>query len=300
MSHPDYLGNNEFISDLNGDPYQYFWYSAFGEAVVSDHSLNGTYDSPWRFNGKEFDPETGNYYYGARYYDPMVSQWLSVDALAMHPTQVDKSPYAFTWNNPINLVDPDGNCPSCKTDEDWRIYQAQLDSYDLPLSAFGVDEGGNRIAYVDGKVIDIVRHNNRFDAFFAITPVDALLPNLVGSFTRIINSRNSLRKWLWGDDVAKAANKASDASGGTVLKRGDTNAGDPRVVVQKGDRTFDITESRVKEYVKNPRNPNAQYGDQVDFRKSGVPDGSERIIGAGKGHKRTPTASELDILFENQ
>lgn len=38
---------------------------------------------------------------------------MSVDALADHPNQVDKSPYAYAWNNPISLTDPDGNCPNC-------------------------------------------------------------------------------------------------------------------------------------------------------------------------------------------
>jgi len=27
--------------------------------------------------------------------------------------QIDKSPYAYSWNNPTNLTDPDGNCPWC-------------------------------------------------------------------------------------------------------------------------------------------------------------------------------------------
>lgn len=36
-----------------------------------------------------------------------------MDALADHPNQVDKSPYVYTWNNPVNLTDPDGNCPRC-------------------------------------------------------------------------------------------------------------------------------------------------------------------------------------------
>ncbi len=39
--------------------------------------------------------------------------WLSVDPLADHPNQVDKSPYAAFWNNPIVLTDPDGRCPDC-------------------------------------------------------------------------------------------------------------------------------------------------------------------------------------------
>ncbi|WP_243389507.1 RHS repeat-associated core domain-containing protein [Flavobacterium branchiophilum] len=34
---------------------------------------NNYYNSPYKFNGKELDDETGFYYYGARYYDPRVS-----------------------------------------------------------------------------------------------------------------------------------------------------------------------------------------------------------------------------------
>ncbi len=33
----------------------------------------------YRFTGKELDPETGLYYYGARYYDPVLSRWISAD-----------------------------------------------------------------------------------------------------------------------------------------------------------------------------------------------------------------------------
>lgn len=49
---------------------------------------------------------TGNYYYGARYYDPTISVWLSVDPLANQYPNL--SPYVFVANNPLNLVDPDG------------------------------------------------------------------------------------------------------------------------------------------------------------------------------------------------
>jgi|GEM_PF-4230189 len=51
-------------------------------------------------------PDNGNYYYGARYYDPKVSVWLSVDQRAhWYP---GTSPYAYVLNNPINLIDPTG------------------------------------------------------------------------------------------------------------------------------------------------------------------------------------------------
>ena len=38
--------------------------------------------TPYLFNGKELDKETGLYYYGARYYDPRISMFLGVDPLA--------------------------------------------------------------------------------------------------------------------------------------------------------------------------------------------------------------------------
>ncbi len=64
------------------------------------------YSSPYKFNGKELDAETGLYYYGARYYDPRISIWLSVDPLAEEFPSVN--PYVYCLNNPINMIDPDG------------------------------------------------------------------------------------------------------------------------------------------------------------------------------------------------
>ena len=107
--HPDYVGSNELITDITGEPYQYFFYTPFGETILQEDAFTATYDNPWRFNGKEIDPETGNYYYGARYYNPTWSVWLSVDAMASKGLNI--TPYAFSHNNPIMLVDPDGNWP---------------------------------------------------------------------------------------------------------------------------------------------------------------------------------------------
>ncbi|NAW50254.1 hypothetical protein GNY06_02245, partial [Elizabethkingia argentiflava] len=60
-------------------------------------------------NAKELDDETGYYYYGARYYNPRVSLWLNVDPLA--EKMPSWSPYAYAFNNPVRLVDPDGREP---------------------------------------------------------------------------------------------------------------------------------------------------------------------------------------------
>ena len=56
--------------------------------------------------GKEFDEETGLYYYGARYMDPVASMWYGVDPLAEE--YEDVSNYLFCHANPITLIDPTG------------------------------------------------------------------------------------------------------------------------------------------------------------------------------------------------
>ena len=57
-------------------------------------------------NAKEFDEETGMYYYGARFYDPRLSVWASTYPLC--EADLSSSPYVFCGNNPIVRIDSDG------------------------------------------------------------------------------------------------------------------------------------------------------------------------------------------------
>ena len=74
---------------------------------IQDFYINTTLKRPQSFTGKERDSETGFSYFGARYYDSdILTGWLSVDPLAdKYPSL---SPYAYCANNPVKLVDPDG------------------------------------------------------------------------------------------------------------------------------------------------------------------------------------------------
>ena len=103
--HPDYVSNVDLVTDVNGEAYELFLYNAWGESLHhwTSNSSNG-WSSPYRFNSKELDPETGMHYYGARYHHPKLSVWMSVDPLA-HETF---EPYQYTSNNPISCIDPDG------------------------------------------------------------------------------------------------------------------------------------------------------------------------------------------------
>ncbi|WP_290088232.1 RHS repeat domain-containing protein, partial [Muribaculum intestinale] len=75
--HPDNLGSSSFITNLDGEVVQHIEYVPFGEVFIEER--NNVWNTPYLFNAKEFDEETGMYYYGARYYDPRISLWMSTD-----------------------------------------------------------------------------------------------------------------------------------------------------------------------------------------------------------------------------
>jgi RHS repeat-associated protein len=109
-------------------------YTPYGELWIDWRSNDAPEDgTPYRFMGKELDPETGLYYYGARYLDPKTSRWISGDpALGEYipvapvndeakkrngnlPGQggvfnyVNLHVYHYAGNNPVKYTDPDGN-----------------------------------------------------------------------------------------------------------------------------------------------------------------------------------------------
>ena len=100
----DHLGSTSYITDDHANITQYDAYLPYGELLVDEHSSSE--DLPYKFNGKQFDEETGLYYYGARYLNPMASIWYGVDPLAEKYSMM--SGYVYTFANPIKLIDPDG------------------------------------------------------------------------------------------------------------------------------------------------------------------------------------------------
>ena len=58
------------------------------------------------FTGREFDPESGFYYYRGRYYDPQTGRFLTKDPIGL--AGGDTNLYRYVGNNPINFTDPTG------------------------------------------------------------------------------------------------------------------------------------------------------------------------------------------------
>ena len=80
-------------------------------------------DTEQHFTGKERDTESGNDYFGARYYASAMGRWMSPDWSAKaEPVPYAKldnpqslNLYAYVGNNPLTRVDADGHCPECVT-----------------------------------------------------------------------------------------------------------------------------------------------------------------------------------------
>jgi RHS repeat-associated protein len=128
--HGDHLGSAQVVTDYRGEVYEHIEYTPYGELWV-EHAPN-VEATPFRFTGKERDSETGLYYYGARYLNPQTGMWLSTDpAMGEYIPQapmndearrynqnlpgmggvfntVNLHTYHYAGNNPVNLVDPDG------------------------------------------------------------------------------------------------------------------------------------------------------------------------------------------------
>lgn len=90
-------------------------YYPFGAKMARhDNEIFGRQHN-YGFGGKEEQNELGLKWldFHARNYNPDIGRWMNIDNLSDHPNQIDKSPYAYAWNDPIYYNDPDGNCPEC-------------------------------------------------------------------------------------------------------------------------------------------------------------------------------------------
>ncbi|MEN8136347.1 MAG: RHS repeat-associated core domain-containing protein, partial [Thermodesulfobacteriota bacterium] len=114
--HTDHLSSSNVITDRKGEVYEHLLYFPYGETWVDD--ARSKTNLPYKFTGKELDPETGLYYFGARYYDPQISVWVSMDPILgdyldgkpnggiYRSINVNLNRYAAL--NPIKYFDPDG------------------------------------------------------------------------------------------------------------------------------------------------------------------------------------------------
>lgn len=100
--HADGLGSIVALTDGRQKVVASYNYDSFGniEGRVSEQIQSFTYTA------REYDNETGLFYYRARYYDPMIGRFIQKDPIEFAGGDVNL--YGYTYNNPVNYIDPMG------------------------------------------------------------------------------------------------------------------------------------------------------------------------------------------------
>jgi RHS repeat-associated protein len=99
--HADGLGSVTAITDQSKKIVQSYTYDSFGMVKPSTDFKNS-----YTYTGREWDRESGLYFYRARYYDPMEGRFISKDPIGFKGG--DMVLYGYVQNNPINATDPMG------------------------------------------------------------------------------------------------------------------------------------------------------------------------------------------------
>ena len=126
----DHLGSVRTTVDRNGNVVGRDDYYPFGLAMPGRSGNSSNPNDNYKFIGEELDDEAGLNLMNlnARTYDSVTARFLQIDPLFDHPNQVGLSPYNYSWNNPINLSDPSGECPFCLVA--WAVVEVGLAIYD--------------------------------------------------------------------------------------------------------------------------------------------------------------------------
>ena len=98
--HADGLGSITALSNASGSIVQTYSYDSFGNITQT-----GSITQPYTFTAREYDSETGMYFYRARYYDPKVGRFVTKDPIGF---KGGINQYVYVKNNPVNNVDPSG------------------------------------------------------------------------------------------------------------------------------------------------------------------------------------------------
>lgn len=114
--HADWLGSVIKITNQAGTVLNHHLYDAWGNRE------SGSSSAGYAFTGREWEPETGLYYYRARYYDPKAGRFVSED-----PAGLEDGPNRYTYvrNKPADRIDPTGRFTQaerkyCRDPRNWK------------------------------------------------------------------------------------------------------------------------------------------------------------------------------------
>ena len=293
--HSDHLGSTSYITDDKANITQYDAYLPYGELLVDEHSSSE--NMPYKFNGKEMDEETGLYYYGARYLNPVTSLWYGVDPLA--EKYVTTGGYVYTLDNPVKLVDTDGRKVYIFTETKGtgHTFVAIADSKGITVYTYGrygdglgpVGEGvlvryngdkaknyiKSELYRMEAKAFQIKdasdsKVRNYFDSKYNVssTRPDTNKPN-IKKYGKVIDEYN-----LFNNNCTTMSSDAIKAGGSTVF--------DAKGIFSNYDEDF-VIPSSLQKYLEKSSKDNKNVNDATDRLKTYYSQAKkiERINGVG-------------------
>ncbi len=105
----DGLGSVIALADYMGNVLEKYSYDVFGKPTIRNSQgairTTSAVGNRYMFTGREFEPETGLYYYRARYYHPVLGRFMQTDPIRY---KAGSNYYAYVKNRPTFFVDPFG------------------------------------------------------------------------------------------------------------------------------------------------------------------------------------------------
>lgn len=166
----DALGSITSLSSSSATLAATYSYDSFGNITSS----TGTVANPFRFTGREYDPETGLYYYRARYFEPTTGRFLAEDLIGFTG---GINFYAYVHNNPVLRRDPFGL---------WDQYTHDALIWNA-LKPCGVDQG---LIYAIQQVSD------EFDRTTGLSPENAYMHAMASPGQDLLSAWNQMNNFI--------------------------------------------------------------------------------------------------------
>ena len=203
----DHLGSHGVVENATGTACeQDIDYYPYG-GQQNDYCSGSGVSQNYKFTGKERDAESGNDYFGARYYASSMGRFSSPDSVAGDPEDPQSwNLYSYVRNKPTISTDPDGH-DCIYADGNGGGYVQRGDC----TNAGGKDDNG---VYVDGTIdVDSFKYNaSNNSSSFSFTPYDSPTGTIGTGVLQGPNLNNGFEPGSLGAAVFGAQNNATWAN----------------------------------------------------------------------------------------
>jgi RHS repeat-associated protein len=140
------LGSIAALTNSSATVVQSYAYDAFGNITSGTPTIAQSYT----YRTMDYDPETGLYFYRARYYDSKAGRFLQRDPIGFAGQDINL--FVYAGNNPVNRKDPNGLnwhgnwCGPGGSGSTTDCYDAACKIHDECYDKCGIDEKNKMVS----------------------------------------------------------------------------------------------------------------------------------------------------------